>query len=64
MVNQIAIIIPSYNEEKNNWVRIWKKYYYDNLRNKAYAFYIDKNNIMFNFQSAKKLNTDYIEDFS
>jgi hypothetical protein len=32
------------------------KYYYDNLRNKAYAFYIDKNNIMFNFQSTKKLN--------
>ena len=30
------------------------KNYYDNWENRVYAFYTDKNNIMLNFQSAKK----------
>jgi len=36
------------------------KNYYDNWGNRVYAFYTDKNNIMLNFQSAKKLNADYV----
>ena len=36
------------------------KNYYDNWGSRVYAFYTDKNNIMLNFQSAKKLNADYV----
>ena len=34
--------------------------YYDNWGNRVYAFYNDKNNIVLNFQYAKKLGADYV----
>jgi|ETNmetMinimDraft_8_1059916.scaffolds.fasta_scaffold137792_2 hypothetical protein len=36
------------------------KNYYDNWKNRVYVFYSNKNNNMLNFQSAKKLNADYV----
>ena len=36
------------------------KNYYDNWGNRVYAFYSDENNLMLNFQHAKKLGADYI----
>jgi hypothetical protein len=36
------------------------KDYYDNWGSRVYAFYTDKNNILLNFQYAKKLNADYV----
>jgi len=36
------------------------KKYYDNWGNRVYAFYNDKNNLLLNFQHAKKLGADYI----
>ena len=36
------------------------KNYYDNWGNRVYAFYNDQNNLMLNFQHAKKLGADYV----
>ena len=36
------------------------KNYYDNWGNRVYAFYNDQNNLMLNFQYAKKLGADYV----
>ena len=36
------------------------KNYYDNWGNRVYAFYNDQDNLMLNFQHAKKLGADYI----
>ena len=36
------------------------KNYYDNWGNRVYAFYNDENNLMLNFQYAKKLGADYV----
>jgi len=46
--------------EKELEKNIILKNYYDNWGNRVYAFYSDKNNIMLNFQSAKKLNAEYV----
>ena len=46
--------------EKELEKNIILKNYYDNWGNRVYAFYNDKNNIMLNFQSAKKLNAEYV----
>jgi len=42
--------------EKN----IMLKDYYDDWGSRVYAFYTDKNNIMLNFQAAKKLKADFV----
>ena len=36
------------------------KNYYDNWGSRVYAFYSDQNNLMLNFQHAKKLGADYV----
>ena len=36
------------------------KRYYDNWGNRVYAFYSDKNDLILNFQYAKKLGADYV----
>jgi len=36
------------------------KNYYDNWGSRVYAFYSDQNNLMLNFQYAKKLGADYV----
>ena len=36
------------------------KNYYDTWGSRVYAFYNDKNNIMLNFRSAKKLSAEYV----
>ena len=44
-------------ELENN---ITLKNYYDNWGNRVYAFYNNKNNLMLDFQQAKKLGADYV----
>ena len=45
------------SELENN---IKLKNYYDNWGSRVYAFYSDENNLMLNFQHAKKLGADYV----
>ena len=45
------------SELENN---IKLKKYYDNWGNRVYAFYNDQNNLLLNFQYAKKLGADYV----
>ena len=36
------------------------KKYYDNWGSRVYAFYSDQNNLLLNFQIAKKIGADYV----
>ena len=46
--------------EKELESNIKLKKYYDNWGSRVYAFYNDQNNLMLNFQYAKRLNADYV----
>ena len=58
VVNAGKIVLMQTEKELEKSIKL--KNYYDNWENRVYAFYTDKNNIMLNFQSAKKLNADYV----
>ena len=72
-MNDIKVIDGYYNMYPMNYKKRFRKIierelenniklknYYDNWGNRVYAFYNDQNNLMLNFQYAKKLGADYV----